>query len=119
MRLLLQTGPQQDGPQAGLYVRSQCLPFIEAGCSSWAADAAQVPETTNGWTFFPGMDSPGGDICQVRYSSGGTAGGAKGLAGQSPGVRCRAGIRVFYKSWSRMAGVFWASSGTQLVTNHA
>lgn len=50
--------------QAGLYVRTQCLPFIEAGCSSWAADAAANPETT-GWTFFPGMDSPGGDICQA------------------------------------------------------
>eukprot|EP00955_Chlamydomonas_euryale_P096974 365044-Chlamydomonas_euryale.AAC.2 len=53
--------------QYGLYVRTQCLPFIEAGCSSWAADAAAAPTPpdTSGWTFFPGMDSPGGDICQA------------------------------------------------------
>ncbi|KAG1659118.1 hypothetical protein FOA52_015911 [Chlamydomonas sp. UWO 241] len=59
-------GGQPD--QYGLYVRSQCLPFIEAGCSSWAADAAAAPpapDNAAGWTFFPGMDSPGGDICQA------------------------------------------------------
>ncbi|GAX82716.1 hypothetical protein CEUSTIGMA_g10142.t1 [Chlamydomonas eustigma] len=57
--------------QAGLYVRSQCLPFIEAGCSSWDAAAAS-PSDTSGWTFFPGMDSPGGDICQAFVPSSST-----------------------------------------------
>ncbi|KAG1667950.1 hypothetical protein FOA52_008322 [Chlamydomonas sp. UWO 241] len=63
------SGGQQAPPeQSGLYVRTQVLPFLEAGCSSWAADSAvapPVPENANGWTFFPGMDSPGGDICQA------------------------------------------------------
>jgi len=83
--------------RSGLYVRTQCLPFIEAGCSSWAADAAAgcPPDApSSGWTFFPGMDSPGGDICHALtdappypdplVSASGPFGGAGALSELSP-----------------------------------
>eukprot|EP00798_Chlamydomonas_sp_ICE-L_P012212 gene12212-15343_t len=63
------------GP-TGLYVRTQCLPFIESGCSSWAADAAMgVPADKDGWLQqLGGRCCNGGSGRQGRMSQAATAG---------------------------------------------